>query len=76
VMAAGEALLTLVAPETMWILAYVDEARAGDIEEGQPVEIRLRSLPQQMFRGRVARIRLGRDEQPVFKEFAAAIVPT
>jgi HlyD family secretion protein len=61
VMAAGEALFTLVAPETMWILAYVDEARAGDIEEGQAVEIKLRSLPQQTFRGRVARIGIESD---------------
>ena len=61
VMAAGEALLTLVAPETMWILAYVDEVRAGDIEEGQSVEVRLRSLPQQTFRGRVARIGIESD---------------
>jgi HlyD family secretion protein len=61
VMAAGEALFTLVAPETMWILAYVDETRAGDIEEGQPVEVRLRSMPQQMFRGRVARIGIESD---------------
>jgi HlyD family secretion protein len=61
VMAAGEALFTLVAPETMWILAYVDEARAGDIEEGQSVEIRLRSLPQQAFHGRVARIGIESD---------------
>jgi HlyD family secretion protein len=61
VVGAGEALFTLVAPETMWILAYVDEARAGDIEEGQPVEIRLRSLPQRRFRGRVSRIGIESD---------------
>jgi HlyD family secretion protein len=61
VIGAGEALFTLVAPETMWILAYVDEARAGDIEEGQPVEVRLRSLPQQTFRGRVSRIGIESD---------------
>jgi HlyD family secretion protein len=61
VVGAGEALFTLVAPETMWILAYVDEARAGDVEEGQPVEIRLRSLPQRTFRGRVSRIGIESD---------------
>lgn len=61
VLAAGEALFTLVAPETVWILAYVDEARAGDIEEENPVEIRLRSLPQQSFRGRVVRIGIESD---------------
>jgi HlyD family secretion protein len=61
VMAAGEALFTLVAPETVWMLAYVDETRAGDIAEGQPVEIRLRSLPQELFKGRVARIGIESD---------------
>ena len=60
-LAAGEALFTLVAPETVWILAYVDEARAGDIEVGQAAEVRLRSLPQQMFHGRVARIGIESD---------------
>jgi HlyD family secretion protein len=61
VIGAGETLFTLVAPETMWMLAYVDEARAGDIEEGQPVEIKLRSLPRQTFGGRVSRIGIESD---------------
>jgi HlyD family secretion protein len=56
VLPAGDTLFTLVAPETVWMLAYIDEARAGDVQVGQPVEIRLRSLPQQGFAGRVARI--------------------
>jgi HlyD family secretion protein len=51
VMAVGETLFTVVAPETVWMLAYIDEARAGDIEEGQHVEIKLRSLPQDVFTG-------------------------
>jgi HlyD family secretion protein len=61
VLAPGEALFTLIAPDTVWVLAYVDEARAGGIEIGQPAEIRLRSLPQQRFRGRVARIGIESD---------------
>jgi HlyD family secretion protein len=58
---AGEALFTLVVPETVWTLAYVDEARSGGIDVGQPVEIKLRSLPQQVFKGRVARIGIESD---------------
>ena len=58
---AGEAMFTLVAPETVWILAYVDESRAGDIKVGQAAEVKLRSLPQQMFQGRVARIGIESD---------------
>lgn len=61
VLAAGEPLFTLVDPETVWILAYVDEARAGAIQVGQPAEIRLRSLPHRTFTGRVARIDIESD---------------
>jgi len=61
VLAPGEALFTVVAPETVWMLAYIDEARAGDIREGQEADIRLRSLPQQVFKGRVSRIGIESD---------------
>jgi HlyD family secretion protein len=61
VLGAGETLFTLVAPETVWILAYVDEARAGDIAVGQSAEVRLRSLPQRLFRGHVTRIGIESD---------------
>jgi HlyD family secretion protein len=61
VLSPGEPLFTLVEPETVWALAYVDEARAGDIRVGQPAEVRLRSLPRQVFRGHVARIDIESD---------------
>ena len=61
VLAPGEALFTLVAPETVWALAYVDEARAGDIQVGQSAEVRLRSLPRQMFQGHVTRVAIESD---------------
>lgn len=61
VLAPGEALFTLVAPETVWALAYVDEARAGGIRVGQPTEVRLRSLPRQTFEGHVTRIAIESD---------------
>lgn len=61
VVGAGETLFTLVAPETVWILAYVDEARSGGIAVGQPAEVRLRSLPQRLFHGTVARVGLESD---------------
>lgn len=61
VVRAGEEIFTLMAPETTWTLAYIDEARAGAIEEGQPAEVRLRSLPHQTFRARVARIGIESD---------------
>ena len=61
VLSPSEALFTLVAPETVWALAYVDEARAGDLRIDQPAEVRLRSLPRQMFEGHVTRIGIESD---------------
>jgi len=61
VLAPGERVFTLVDPDTVWVLVYVDEARAGDLRVGQPAEIRLRSLPLQVFSGHVARIGIESD---------------
>ena len=61
VVKAGDSLYTLMAPETVWTLAYVDEERAGAIEEGQQAEVRLRSRPQETFQARVARIGIESD---------------
>lgn len=55
-LSAGEPVFTLIDPETVWVLAYVDESRAGELAVGAPVEIVLRSLPGQRFAGRLARI--------------------
>ncbi|MCC6946824.1 MAG: efflux RND transporter periplasmic adaptor subunit [Bradyrhizobiaceae bacterium] len=61
VIRAGDPIFTLVAVGSYWGLAHVDEARAGFIEEGQPVEARLRSRPLESFTGRVIRIGLESD---------------
>jgi len=61
VLGLGETLFTLVAPQTVWALAYVDESRAGDIRIDQPAEVHLRSLPRQAFRGHVTRIDIESD---------------
>lgn len=61
VLAAGETLFTLAAPETVWVLAYIDESRAGGVSLGQPAEIHLRSLPREVFEGHVARIAIESD---------------
>lgn len=60
-LAPGEAVFTLVAPDSLWALAHVDEGRAGGIAEGQPAEVRLRSLPGEAFPARVVRIGLESD---------------
>tara|TARA_R110002072_G_scaffold42848_2_gene120726 strand:- start:1854 stop:3017 length:1164 start_codon:yes stop_codon:yes gene_type:complete len=61
VLSPGDPVFTLVVPETVWVLAYVDEARAGEIRVGQPAEVRLRSLSRQMYAGYVIRIGLESD---------------
>jgi HlyD family secretion protein len=61
VIKAGDSVFTLIAADTYWGLAYVDEARAGFIREGQEVDARLRSRPQDAFTGRVVRIGLESD---------------
>jgi HlyD family secretion protein len=50
-LAAGEPVFTLIDPKSVWVLAYIDESKAGE-----PAEIVLRSRPNQRFRGQVARI--------------------
>jgi HlyD family secretion protein len=61
VLAPGAPLFTLVDPNTVWTLAYLDERRAGDVALGQQAEVRLRSLPNRIFRGEVVRIGIESD---------------
>ncbi len=53
---AGEPVFTLIDPKTIWVLAFVDESKAGEIKVGEPAEIVLRSHPHVRLKGRVARI--------------------
>jgi HlyD family secretion protein len=55
-LAASESVFTIIDPKTVWVLAYIDESKAGEIAVGQPTEIVLRSLPSQRFPGHIARI--------------------
>lgn len=61
VVKAGDPIFTLIAAGSYWGLAYVDEARAGFINEGQRVDARLRSRPRDAFTGRVVRVGLESD---------------
>lgn len=61
VISPGEPVFTLVDPKTVWVLGYVDEARAGDIQVGQSARVRLRSYPNTEFEGRVSRIDIESD---------------
>ena len=57
----GEPLFTLVAPASVWALTYVDEARAGHLQLGQPAEVRLRSRPNEPLLAHVVRIDIESD---------------
>lgn len=53
---AGEAVFTLIAPDSIWVKAYVDEALAGGLHIGQRAFVRLRSEPNRTFETEVVRI--------------------
>ena len=53
---AGEPVFTLIDPKSVWVLAFIDESKAGEIAVGQSAEIVLRSQPARRIAGRVARI--------------------
>jgi HlyD family secretion protein len=61
VVSPGEPIFTLMDPGTVWTRAYIDEARAGAVALGQRAEVRLRSLPHDVFSGTVARIGIESD---------------
>jgi HlyD family secretion protein len=53
---AGAPVFSLIDPKTIWVLAYIDEGKAGDIKVGQSATIVLRSHAENRLAGRVARI--------------------
>jgi HlyD family secretion protein len=58
---ANEVVFTLVDPATIWVRAYIDEARAGAIEIGQPAEVIRRSAPERHIPATVVRIDIESD---------------
>ena len=57
----GEQLFTVVDPTTVWVLAYIDEAKAGRLSVRQRAEVTLRSLADRRFAARVVRIDIESD---------------
>jgi HlyD family secretion protein len=53
---AGQPVFALIDPKSVWVLAYIDESKAGEIQVGDQAEIVLRSHPNERLPGRVARI--------------------
>lgn len=55
---AGQAVLRLVAGDSLWVKLRLDQHRSAGLQVGLPAEIVLRSRPGQVFAGKVARIEL------------------
>jgi HlyD family secretion protein len=52
----GEAVFTLIAPQSIWVKAHVDEALAGGLAVGQTAFVRLRSEAERQVEAEVVRI--------------------
>lgn len=53
---ASEPVFTLIAPESIWVRAYIDETVAGGLAVGQTAFVRLRSEPHNLVSARIVRI--------------------
>ena len=58
---AGQAVVQVIDPASLWVRARVDQGQAGTIREGQRAEIVLRSDPKTPYRGDVQRVDLVSD---------------
>ena len=63
---AGQAVVRLVDPKSLWVRARIDQSRAQALRVGQQANIVLRSAPASPRPGRVARIELQSD--PITEE--------
>ena len=55
-MVAGQAVVQLVDPASLWVKVRFDQGRSAGLAAGLPAEIALRSNPAQPLPGRVARV--------------------
>lgn len=53
---AGQSVLKMVKPESMWVTTRLDQGRSAGLQPGLPATIILRSNPKQALSGKVARI--------------------
>ena len=53
---AGQAVVQVLDPASLWIGARIDQGQSGRVRVGQPAEIVLRSDPQRGYRGDVRRV--------------------
>ena len=53
---AGQAVVQIIDPASLWIKARIDQGQAGSVRAGQPVEIVLRSDASRTYPGTVERV--------------------
>lgn len=53
---AGQAVLKLIDPTSLWVTTRLDQGRSAGLQLGLPAEIRLRSKARKPFAGKVVRI--------------------
>jgi len=53
---AGQAVVQIIDPATLWIKARIDQGQSGGLRVGQPAEIVLRSDAKRAYRGEVQRV--------------------
>ena len=58
---AGQPVIRLANPATLWVKLRVDQARSRGLTLGLPAQILLRSHPQQVLTGKVERVELQAD---------------
>lgn len=58
---AGQPVIKLANPATLWVKLRIDQGRSSGLETGLPASIVLRSSPQQMLSGKVERLELQAD---------------
>ncbi len=58
---AGQAVVQVIDPATLWVKARIDQAQSGGVRVGQPAEIVLRSDAKRAYRGEVQRVDLVSD---------------
>ena len=53
---AGQAVLQVIDPASLWIKARIDQGQAGAVRVGQPAEVVLRSDTKRVYAGKVERV--------------------
>jgi len=73
VVVPGSSILAVVAPEELWIVAWVDETQMSRLQPGQPARVVFRSQPERSYAGRV--VRLGRETDRETRESRVDVAP-